>query len=777
MYQKTKSRIKSAVDTVKEYIKINDVIAILAGVLSGRTFLLYNLSPFGIACITAYIMKKYYSMVCLLPMLGVLCSGRGQYGIKYIIVYFLMGIVSFFQDKFKNKKILYGACFGAVILGNILYFLLSEGTLYDFIVLGLECVFAYFLADSYLVFFSYFESAKIRRTMTKRELYSLSAVFLVMLASVADIKLVFDITVSGVIADFVILFTAIEFSTGVCAVSGVMTGAVMGVANPQMLYCVGSYGISAVFASLGSKYKKLGAICAFILSNAFFTFYANNSSYMLVNVFEVMLAGVVISIIPSHKLDEVKNNILMLLPGAKAREARRVEIVKYSAGTRMKKLSTVFEKMAEVITKNNKKPILSKEKEEKMLVENVAQRVCKTCRNSKKCWVDEYQNTYKVVSGLLKATSLRGWAENYDVPPQFKNVCYNPSALVLETNKVYELYRVNAVWESKVSESRKLINQQLCDVSEVVKNIASEIENGYSFEIEAEEKIIEMLDDLGVKVKNVAVMKEKEERYQVSVSVADCKKDNTCRFLIAPVAEKVLKRRFYPENKNCNSSNCTIKLIEREWFEAEVGISRIRQKGEKEWGDSYAIIRPGNGKIIVALSDGMGSGSEAAKESNETVRLLEGMLVAGIDKETAVKLINSVLILKSYDENFATIDMLVFDLYTGVGEFIKTGSAGSYIKKGKKVVCLRSASLPTGIVGTLEPAKSRMRFVKGDIIIIASDGVTEVIRDDSWIREVLKNLQEQSAQEISELLMSKALKLQTEHTDDMTVIAVKIKEK
>ena len=173
----------------------------------------------------------------------------------------------------------------------------------------------------------------------------------------------------------------------------------------------------------------------------------------------------------------------------------------------------------------------------------------------------------------------------------------------------------------------------------------------------------------------------------------------------------------------------------------------------------------------------MGSGTTAAKESNETVRLLEGMLVAGIDKETAVKLINSVLILKSYDENFATIDMLVFDLYTGMGEFIKTGSAGSYIKKGKKVVCLKSSSLPTGIVGGIEPGKSRMRFSKGDIIIIASDGVTEVIRDDSWIREVLKNLQDVSAQAISEILMSKALSLVTEHTDDMTVLAVKIKEK
>ena len=40
MYQKTKNRVKSVLETVKTYIKVNDIIAILAGVLSGRTFLL-----------------------------------------------------------------------------------------------------------------------------------------------------------------------------------------------------------------------------------------------------------------------------------------------------------------------------------------------------------------------------------------------------------------------------------------------------------------------------------------------------------------------------------------------------------------------------------------------------------------------------------------------------------------------------------------------------------------------------------------------------------------
>ena len=76
-----------------------------------------------------------------------------------------------------------------------------------------------------------------------------------------------------------------------------------------------------------------------------------------------------------------------------------------------------------------------------------------------------------------------------------------------------------------------------------------------------------------------------------------------------------------------------------------------------------------------------------------------------------------------------------------------------------------------------EPAKSKVRFSKDDIIVIASDGVTEVIRDDSWIREVLKNVGEESAKEISDVLLNKAKKLQNTHTDDMTVLAVKITEK
>jgi stage II sporulation protein E len=482
-------------------------------------------------------------------MLGTVMSGRGMYEIKYITIYFFMGITAFFSNKIKSETLKLCTSFLSAFVGCTLYFLFAGASAYSFIVLTLEFIGAYLLFDYYKVFFTYFESKKIRKTMTRKELFSLSAVLLITFASVADLKIVYDVSMVGIVANVIILFAGLEFNTGICSVAGVLLGSVMGVANPEMLYCIGSYAVSSAFVSFGAKYGKTGAIASFILTNAFFTFYVNNSSYILVNIFEILIAGAVIYLIPTTKLKSIKRNIMVLMPTTKVKEAMRVEMVKKEAGERMKKLSLVFERMAYVITKNNKKMEIGQEKEEKMLVENVAQRVCRHCRNSKKCWVDNYKDTYKVVADLLKATKIRGWSEQYDVPPHFKNVCYNPSALVLETNKVYELYRVNTVWENKISESRKLINQQLCDVSRVVDGIAEEIENGYSFELEAEEKLIEFLDNLGVRVSEVSVLKEKEERYQINICVVECRRGNVCHLTIVPVAEKILKRRFYAEER------------------------------------------------------------------------------------------------------------------------------------------------------------------------------------------------------------------------------------
>ena len=93
---------------------------------------------------------------------------------------------------------------------------------------------------------------------------------------------------------------------------------------------------------------------------------------------------------------------------------------------------------------------------------------------------------------------------------------------------------------------------------------------------------------------------------------------------------------------------------------------------------------------MLALSDGMGSGLRAAKESKTTINLLENFFEAGFNKEIALKTINSILMLRSSDEMFSTIDLTIFDKYSGEAEFIKIGAVSTFIKTQGKVdvICL-----------------------------------------------------------------------------------------
>ena len=57
------------------------------------------------------------------------------------------------------------------------------------------------------------------------------------------------------------------------------------------------------------------------------------------------------------------------------------------------------------------------------------------------------------------------------------------------------------------------------------------------------------------------------------------------------------------------------------------------------------------------------------------IRLLQRMITAGYNVEVAISLVNRVLLLRSQDEIFVTIDLVVVDLHTGRLDFVKIGCA------------------------------------------------------------------------------------------------------
>lgn len=126
----------------------------------------------------------------------------------------------------------------------------------------------------------------------------------------------------------------------------------------------------------------------------------------------------------------------------------------------------------------------------------------------------------------------------------------------------------------------------------------------------------------------------------------------------------------------------------------QIGFARETKSGMAISGDSSVETRLDDGKYLIALSDGMGSGEEAKKSSILAVNMLSRMLSSGFDKDTSLELINSSMYINSKEDSYATLDVAILDLFAGNMEFMKNGACPSFIKNKKNVNVIKSVSLP-----------------------------------------------------------------------------------
>ncbi len=160
----------------------------------------------------------------------------------------------------------------------------------------------------------------------------------------------------------------------------------------------------------------------------------------------------------------------------------------------------------------------------------------------------------------------------------------------------------------------------------------------------------------------------------------------------------MLNTKIVLQDKKCEIDEgkgmCRAVYTSKDKFSIQVGIAKEKKKNSIVSGDSNVKTRLDDGKYLVALSDGMGSGEEAKQKSKTAVNMLSKMLSSGFDKDTSLELINSSMYVDSKEDSFATLDIAIFDLYTGNMEFMKNGACPTFIKNGRKVDIVKSVSLP-----------------------------------------------------------------------------------
>ena len=182
----------------------------------------------------------------------------------------------------------------------------------------------------------------------------------------------------------------------------------------------------------------------------------------------------------------------------------------------------------------------------------------------------------------------------------------------------------------------------------------------------------------------------------------------------------------------------------------------------------------------MSLSDGMGSGEEAARESRKVVELAEQLLAAGYTPRAALKLVNTVLLLSGEEQHPATVDLCCIDLYTGVLEAMKLGAVATYILNEGGVELLEAGQAPAGALEQAEPVLLTRKLWEDNRVIMVSDGVLEALpgeNKEQVMKEYLEDVPGRTPQELADQILEFAMSFSGEARDDMTVLAAGVWKK
>ena len=250
--------------------------------------------------------------------------------------------------------------------------------------------------------------------------------------------------------------------------------------------------------------------------------------------------------------------------------------------------------------------------------------------------------------------------------------------------------------------------------------------------------------------------------------------------------EKVLGEKILMQDQKCglrlNKKTCMYTYISEDKYIMQTGISKAKKDDSIVSGDNISQIRLGDGKYLLAISDGMGSGANARRNSKIAISMLERLLSTGFDKETSLNLINSAIMNANKEEMYATLDVEIIDLYAGKIEILKNGACPTYIKRGKNVTMVKSTSLPAGIVSNVNVDTYDKDLQEGDIVVICSDGIiesnNEYANKDLWMKYLLEEIQTDSPERISNIILKEAIDNDFgKAKDDMSVIVFKVNKK
>lgn len=766
-----------------------------------------ELAPFAVAMLASILSQ---SIPIGIPLIIIGIGNSISFGINSTLSYILISLILLFSilvkppkyDENNNERRKLGIrVFISCLIVKLAGLIFKEFMVYD-LLLGVMysiCVFIFYkIFVNAIPVINKFGYGKVYGV---EEVMGTSLMLAIAVSCIGNFT-IFGYSLKNILCILIVLVMGWKNGILVGATAGITVGTVLGIIGAGEVSMVASYALSGMVAGIFSRFGKIGVIVGFIAGNIALTYASNGNTAQIINLQEILIAALGLLAVPKRmkiNIGEMYNEV-KLLPEVtgKSLEENKETIYKLEAMSEtISEIAKSYKEAAATIL--DEEELKEQEQESFEIFEREIQNNIEGLEENilfdilylpEDNILEDIFNTILEKEIIVEKDLIEILANHNNYIIVNDETKEDISKIVKVINYSYKVNKLNFIWKKKLDENKKAVSNQLEEVSKAIGNLAQNIEKTEDDEYnQIKEQITKQLREMQIEVKTITIDKEQTGRLKIKLYTNKCQdvEKPACNIKkMTKIISKEIKQNMILQNQECGirqkTDSCIYTYISEDKQQIEIGIAKASKEGSIVSGDTSLQTKLGDGKYLLAVSDGKGSGKIAKKSSSMAIAMLNKLLSSGFDKDNSLRLINSTLSSINEEDMYATLDIAILDLYGQNLEFIKNGACPTYVKNKKNVQILKSLSLPTGIINDIDLIVYDKDLKDGDIIVMCSDGIlessTEYTNKELWLKFLLEEIETTDSQKIADIILQEAIDNNYGiPKDDMTVIVAKIQNK
>ncbi len=549
------------------------------------------------------------------------------------------------------------------------------------------------------------------------------------------------------------------------SMAGVIVGAATALSVAGQTALALGLAFGGLLAGVFSRFGRLAQTAAFLVAAAILAL-ADTSDEVPVRLYELFAACVLFLVLPA-RFDRWLHRLVL-----RGRESPAVEGVRRAVTMRLQMAAGTLEEVGETVGVVTERLAQHSAPDTCAIAQECCRTVCAACPLHALCWVENADETHAALLSLTPILRRDGQITPDKLTGAVAKRCCQPERLTEYINRRYEQYIVRESAWRRLGEIQHTLNDQFSGMAGLLSSIADDMRDPRQVDVELSGRVAAVCADHGMPVRQALCVRTHGNRLMVDILAVDVgirlsgsrwlrDMQTACGCVFAT-----------PTAVPCGD-DVRITLCEPSRYAVELGVAQHCCDGEKLCGDAIDHFTL-NGRTVLLLSDGMGSGGRAAGDGAMAVGLTSRLWQAGFSPDSILHSVNAALLVKSREESLATLDVAVIDTFSGRLDSYKAGAATTLLCSGGRVSRLERASLPIGILTDIHFEHSADWLHDGDILLLMSDGamadglapVEELLRDHPAGEDM---------QTLAERIAHAAHDAQGQHPDDITVMAARLR--